>query len=214
MAKQHIYAYMRKSTNKESQRLDRQEQTLKQYAEENGFQIDEWFSDVITGATNAASRPNYSKMKDRLREADTVLITDIDRLGRDADNVIMEMKELRAMGVRVVALDVPYLNDWGNVHDDSMYKMIIDIVITLKAHMAQQEKEKIQSRIKQGLAATKEKGTRLGRPPLEVPKEFVREYERFKEGAYGKITATQFARLMGMGRSTLYKYIDKLEMSA
>jgi DNA invertase Pin-like site-specific DNA recombinase len=150
-------------------------------------------------------------MRENMREGDTLLISDVDRLGRNADDVIVQMKVLNALGVRVVALDVPYLNDWQTVNDDSMYKMIIDIVVTLKAHMAQQEKEKTQSRILQGLEATRQKGTRLGRPVADIPKEFVKEYQKYKGGQYGKISATQFATMVGVGRSTYYKYIDKLE---
>lgn len=207
---QRIYSYMRKSTNKAIQTTDRQEVTIRRYADENGFSIDEWHTDVISGATNADSRPAYSKMKDKLRPFDVVLITDIDRLGRSAENTIMEIKTLNAMGVRVVALDVPYLNDWNNVYNDSMYRMIIDIVITLKAHIAEQEKEKIRSRVLQGLEATRQKGTKLGRPTKEVPQNFIKEYNKFKNGVYGRITTTQFSKMMNISRSLYYKYIGKL----
>ncbi|MCC8015785.1 MAG: recombinase family protein [Eubacterium sp.] len=205
------YAYMRISTTKTTQKTDRQESTLKQYAIDNGFAIDEWYSDTITGATKAQNRPQYAQMKNTMREGDTLLVSDIDRLGRNADDVILEMKDLNARGIRVVALDVPYLNDWQKISDDSMYKMIVDIVVTLKAHMAQQEKEKIQARIMQGLNATREKGTKLGRPTADVPNGFEREYKRYKHGEYGKISATQFAKMMGIGRSTYYKYVDKID---
>ena len=205
-----IYAYMRISTTKATQKVDRQEATLKDYATDNGFIIDAWYSDIITGATKAANRPEYARMKETMRKGDTLLICDVDRLGRDADNVIMEMKTLRAGGIRVVALDVPYLNVWHNVTNDSMYQMIIDIVITLKAHMAQQEKEKIQSRILQGLEATKRKGTKLGRPSTGVPTAFTKEYQKYKAGKYGKVSAIQFAKMVGVGRSTYYKYVNLL----
>ena len=69
------------------------------------------------------------------------------RLGRNADDVIVEIKDLQSKGVRVVALDVPFPNDWEWMDDDSLSKMIIDIFVTLKAHMAQQEKEKIHDRV-------------------------------------------------------------------
>ncbi len=69
------------------------------------------------------------------------------RLGRNADDVIVGIKDLQSKGVRVVALDVPFPNDWEWMDDDSLSKMIIDIFVTLKAHMAQQEKEKIHDRV-------------------------------------------------------------------
>ncbi|MDL2254284.1 recombinase family protein [Ruminococcaceae bacterium OttesenSCG-928-I18] len=206
-----IYAYMRISTTKATQKVDRQEATLKEYAAANSFAIDAWYSDAITGATKAINRPEYARMKESMRKGDTLLICDIDRLGRNADDVIMEMKMLRADGIRVVALDVPYLNDWHNVNDDSMYQMIIDIVITLKAHMAQQEKEKIQSRISQGLDAARKKGKKLGRPATGVPAEFAKEYQKYRAGKYGKVSAVQFAKMVGIGRSTYYKYVNLLE---
>lgn len=52
--------------------------------------------------------------------------------------------------------------------------MIADIFITLKAHMAQQEREKTVARINQGLEVAKAEGKRLGRPKAELPQEFVK----------------------------------------
>ena len=86
-------------------------------------------------------------MKKQPRNGDALIISDVDRLGRNADDVIVEIKDLQSKGVRVVALDVPFPNDWEWMDDDSLSKMIIDIFVTLKAHMAQQEKEKIHDRV-------------------------------------------------------------------
>ena len=153
-----IFAYMRISTN--HQKTDRQKQTIIEYAVKNGFCIDEFVSDIITGGTKADNRPNYHNMKGHFRNGDSLLISDVDRLGRNADDVIMEIKDLQSKGIRVVALDVPFLNDWEKMNDDSLSKMIIDIFVTLKAHIAQQEKEKIHSRVMQGLEAAKKNGLR------------------------------------------------------
>ncbi len=146
-----IFAYMRISTNHKTQKVDRQKQTIIEYSIANGFKIDEFVSDVITGGTKADNRLNYHNMKKQFRNGDTLVISDIDRLGRNADDVIVEIKDLQSRGIRVVALDVPFLNDWEKMNDDSLSKMIIDIFVTLKAHIAQQEKEKIHDRVMQGL---------------------------------------------------------------
>ena len=50
------------------------------------------------------------------------------RLGRNADDVIVGIKDLQSKGVRVVALDVPFPNDWEWMDDDSLSKMIINAV--------------------------------------------------------------------------------------
>lgn len=211
MAENIIVAYMRISTTKATQKTDRQRLALEEYAQNNNFTIDKWYTDIITGGTKAENRPHYNELKSQLRKGDTLLICDIDRLGRNADDVIRELKELKAEGIRVVALDVPHMNDWVKATDNSIYDMIIDIVITLKAHMAQQEKEKTISRINQGLDVARAKGVKLGRPESEIPKEFIKEYKKFKNGEYGKISATQFAKLQGIARSTLYKYINQID---
>lgn len=206
-----IFGYMRISTQKEKQTTDRQKLTLEKYALENNFVIDEIVEERISGNVKADDRPAYNALKAKLRKGDIVIITDIDRLGRNADDVILEFKQLKAEGIRVIALDTPYLNEWDKIQDSSLYNMIADIFITLKAHMAQQEREKTVARINQGLEVAKAKGKQLGRPKVELPGNFVKEYEKFKKGDYGKMSAQGFAKMMGIGRSTLYKYIKILE---
>ncbi|HEY8890709.1 MAG TPA: recombinase family protein [Clostridium sp.] len=203
-----IYGYMRISTQKEKQTTDRQRITLVSYAKENDFKFDEIVEERVSGTVKADHREVFKDLKTKtLRKDDILIITDLDRLGRDADDVIAELKDLKFKGIRVIALDIPYMNEFKKAQDSSIYNMVVDIVITLKAHMAQQEREKTVSRINQGLAVARAKGTKLGRPQVELPKDFIKEYERLKDGKYGDMTATGFAKMIGIGRATLYKYI-------
>lgn len=206
-----IFAYMRISTNKKTQKVDRQQQAIIEYSIRNNFKVDDFVADVITGGTKADNRPNYHNMKKQFRSGDTLIISDVDRLGRDADDVIVEIKELQSKGVRVVALDVPFLNDWEKMNDDSLSKMIIDIFVTLKAHIAQQEKEKIHDRVMQGLEVARKKGKKLGRPATGVPKDFIKEYNKLQSGEYGNISVVQFSKLQGIAVSTFYKYVGILK---
>ena len=206
-----ILGYMRISTQKEKQTTDRQRITLEQYATDNKFKFDEILEERISGTISANKRPIYNELKAKVRKDDILIITDVDRLGRNADDVIMEFKKLKSEGIRVIALDTPYLNEWEKVQDSSIYNMIADIFITLKAHMAQQEREKTVQRINQGLAVAKANGKALGRPNAELPKDFIKEYRKFKDGSYGAMSAMAFAKMLGIGRSTLYKYIKIIE---
>ena len=142
------FAYMRISTNKEKQKTDRQKITLKEYAKKNSFSFDEMVEEKISGKIKATDRPEYSKLKSILRSGDILIITDVDRLGRNADDVIMEFKSLKSKGIRVIPLDVPYMNEWNKIQDSSIYNMIADIFITIKSHIAQQEREKTVTRIR------------------------------------------------------------------
>ena len=206
-----IVGYMRISTQKESQKTDRQRVTLEQYAKENNFEFDELLEERISGKVKVEERKQYSRLKKDLKPGDTLIVTDIDRLGRDADDTIIELKDLKAKGVRVVALDVPYMNEWDKVNDDSIYDMIRDIVITLKAHMAQQEREKISARVKQGLEAAKKEGRVGGRPKVnadKLPKSFYKYYNQWKNKDIKKV---EFARLLDVSRPTLDLYIKTYE---
>ena len=47
----------------------------------------------------------------------------------------------------------------------------------------------------------------MGRPPVKISKDFRKEYTKFKNGEYGKMTARNFAKMLGISTVTLYKYI-------
>jgi DNA invertase Pin-like site-specific DNA recombinase len=203
-----IYGYMRISTQKGSQTTQRQRVLLEQYARDNDFTYDQILEERISGTVKADNRPVYSDLKEKtLRKDDILIVTDLDRLGRNADDTISELKDLKYKGIRVIALDIPYMNDFKNAANDSLYHMVTDILITLKAHIAQQEREKTVERITAGLEAARQRGQKLGRPAAILPDSFVKEYPKWKAGKYGDMSATAFAKMIGIGRSTLYKYI-------
>ena len=205
-----IYAYVRISTQKKSQKTDRQLYVLKEYAKANNFKFDEIVEERYTGVT--FKREKYLKLRnEKLIPGSILVITDVDRLGRSATETIAEFNFLKSKGVKVIPLDIPFLNEWGKANDDSMYNMISDIFITLKSHIAQQELELKKKRINEGLAVARKKGVKLGRPKAQVPTNFSREYRKYKNGEYGDMSMTNFAKMMGMARSTCYKYIDILE---
>ena len=101
-----IFSYMRISTQKEKQTTDRQRITLEQYAKENKFKFDEIIEERISGTIKAEHRPQFNILKQKLRENDILIITDIDRLGRNADDVIMEFKKLKLKMVRVAEIEM------------------------------------------------------------------------------------------------------------
>jgi DNA invertase Pin-like site-specific DNA recombinase len=202
-----IFAYTRISTKKDTQTHDRQKKTIKDYAKANNFTVDKWFEETITGKTITVEREEYGQLKKQLREGDILIVTDIDRLGRNANDTIAEIKALQAEGIKPIALDVPYMNEFQRMNDSSMANMIIDILVTLKAHIAQQELEKMVERINQGLAVAREKGTKLGRPILELPADFIRKYARFENGDFGKLSPLAFAKLHGISKSTFYRWV-------
>ncbi len=203
-----IFGYMRVS--KKIQKHDREEVALLEYAEKNNFKFDEIFKEKVSGASKIDEREEYSKLKNKARKGDIIVFTDVDRLGRNADDTILQLKELKTKGIRYVILDTPILNEWEKAQDNKLHDMVSDIFTTLKAHMAQQEREKLIERINQGLDAARKQGKKLGRPQKEgYPKNFEKHYKSWKSS---NITATDFAKLIGVkSRTTLYTYIKEYE---
>lgn len=209
-----VYGYARVSTKKEleKQNLDRQHFILKEYAEKNNFEIYEIVDEYMTGKT--LDRPKFDDLINKsLREEDVLIVTDLDRLGRNADDVIVMIKNLKKRGIKLCALDTPYLNDWSFVNNDgkesnSIYSMMIDILITLKAHMAEQERIKLSERTKQALASKKADWVTLGRPASHSKEQFLRIYNRVEQG---ELKVTEAAKLLNLSRNQFYvlkkKYI-------
>jgi len=201
-----IFAYCRISTNKETQKTDRQVLAIKEYANTNGFTIDEIVEEIKSGKD--LDRPKYQEIKGKLRKGDVIIVSDIDRLGRNAAQVITECQYYKEQGIKIVALDIPFLNDWDKINDDSIYQMIIDILITLKAHLAQQEREKLIVRINQGLDVARAKGKQLGRPQKVIDKEIIRVYKSVKSGELKKIEAS---KILGISRQHFDRLITQIE---
>lgn len=196
-----IFAYCRISTNKDTQKTDRQKLAIKEYSKRNYFTVDEYILETMSG--KELDRPEYNSLKARLRKGDILILSDVDRLGRNADQVIMEFKNLKSLGVKVIALDTPYLNQWEKIQEDSLYDMITDILIALKAHLAQQEREKLICRINQGLAVAKAKGKKLGRPKQDIDERVIKIYQRVQRKELTKIEA---AKILGISR----QHFDRL----
>lgn len=157
---------------------------------------------------NFADRPIYEAMKQTvLREGDLLYIDSIDRLGRNYEEVVAEWRYLtRDMGIDVVALDM------GEIFDSRKFKAQGDIgkllenqMLTLLAWVAEQERNKIKIRQREGIEIAKKKGVYKGRKPIEVDEvEFARLYT---DVLNGKRTNNSVMEELGLKRNTYYKAV-------
>lgn len=155
------------------------------------------------------NRNNYQELKKKLREGDTLIIKELDRLGRNKEMVKQELEYFKNNKIRVKILnipttlmDLPKENEW-------VFEMINNILVEVLAAIAEEERSKIRVRQAEGIAIAKAEGKYKGRPQAELPKDFERLYRQWKDN---RISATQFAKLLELkSRTTLYKYIRKYE---
>ena len=117
------------------------------------------------------NRPQYRKLVKKLREGDLLYILSIDRLGRNYEEIQMQWRKLtKEIGVDICVIDMPLLDTM--VCKDLMGTFISDLVLQILSFAAQNERENIRKRQKQGIEAAKAKGVHMGRPVKEVPDNF------------------------------------------
>lgn len=195
-----VYGYVRVSTKE--QNIDRQLEALKEYAKQQGLKYNTIFEDKATGKN--FDRPQYQAMKVILKAGDVLVIKELDRLGRNYEEIKKELAELQLKGVKVRILDLPMFN----TDDETLSSLLNNLVVELLSYIAQKEREKIQARVKEGLQQAKIKGIKLGRPERKLPKDFEKYYKKWNNK---EITAVEFAKLLGISRATLYRYIQFYE---
>jgi len=205
--KRHIFAYIRVSTKE--QHTDRQEQAIKEYSASEGIDVTETFTDKASGKD--FNREAYLAMKSKIRSGDLIIIKELDRLGRNMDMIKSEWQDLTKAGADIVVIDTPILNTSNKT--DLEKNLICNIVFELLSYMAEKERLKTRQRQAEGIAALKARneGKGIGRPKADIPEGFLKEYRDYKAGKYGDMTAVKFAKMIGIGRSTLYKYVKQLE---
>ncbi|MDP9885482.1 DNA invertase Pin-like site-specific DNA recombinase [Sinomonas atrocyanea] len=152
----------------------------------------------VSGKT--ASRPGLDACLAALRHGDTLVIAKLDRLGRSLGNLIGLFEELGARGVGVRVLDNPMLSTDGNA---AQAKLMLGIFGAL----AEYERSLIVERTNVGLAAARARGRNGGRPRVVADDPRV---VRAKElHAAGHLTPTEIAKTLGVGVSTLYRWLAK-----
>ena len=176
------FGYARVSTSQQS--LDVQVKSL----EEAGVRSDRIFTDKVSGSH--MDREGLKLLRVKVEEGDLILVKKLDRLGRDTADMIQLIKEFDEMGVAIRFLDD------GISTEGTMGKM----VVTILSAVAQAERQRILERTNEGRLEAKAKGIKFGR------KRSI-DRARVKELHEAGVGATDIAKKMGIGRSTVYKLL-------
>ena len=153
-------------------------------------------------------REQYQLLLKQLKSGDELYIKSIDRLGRDYDEIQEQWRFLtKKMNVDIIVLDFLLL-DTRNQVNGITGKFIADLVLQILSYVAQVERENTKQRQAEGIRIAKEKGIRLGRPPISIPKEFEEIYQLWKEN---KISKREGARRLHTNHNTFSNWIKKYE---
>ena len=178
-----LFGYARVSTSQQS--LDVQVNAL----QGAGVKAHRIFTDKSTGTT--AHREGLHLLQMKVEEGDMILVTKLDRLGRDTADMIQLIKQFDAMGVAVRFLDD------GISTEGTMGKM----VVTILSAVAQAECQRILERTNEGRLEAKAKGVTFGRKRT-VNRQHVLMLKSQNLGA------SAIAKQLHIGRSTVYKILS------
>lgn len=146
-----IFAYCRVSTT--GQTTENQIQEIK--AAGFSVQPQRAIEETISGSTSSSERVGFNKLLERMETGDVLVVTKLDRLGRNAIDVQSTVEMLEGRGIRVHCLAL------GGVDLTSAAgKMTMGVL----AAVAQFERDLLIERTQAGLQRTKAAGTKLGRP--------------------------------------------------
>lgn len=145
------FAYCRVST------ADQTTTNQVQEIQTTGFQVEHQriITEIISGSVAASERPGFKRLMDRLERGDVLVVTKLDRLGRNAMDVRSTVEALSAQGIRVHCMAL------GGVDLTSPAgKMTMGII----AAVAEFERDLLIERTQSGLARARFEGKALGRP--------------------------------------------------
>lgn len=155
-----IYSYCRVSTDE--QKIDRQVNAINEYCQKNNVVVDKKFEDKLSGKD--FKRDEYLEMRDLVQKDDTIIIKELDRFGRNMDEIKKEWQHYMDLGVRVIVIDMPLISIEPNSERTLEQKFISNLVFEVLCYAAQKERDKIVERTKEGIENARRKGKKIGAP--------------------------------------------------
>ena len=179
------------------QHLDRQLAALKD--------VDKLFTDKLSGANT--NRPELQKMLAYIREGDIVLVTELDRLGRNNQDLTKIMNTIQNKSATLDVLNLPSMT---GIADPNLRQLMTNLIIELYKYQAESERKRIIERQQQGIALAKQQGKYHGRKPQYV-KDDPRLQHAFKLYQAG-MSDVDVARNTGIKRTTFIRYRKKFNI--
>lgn len=214
------FAYHRTST--EDQHLDRGLKEINEFIANNNIElVGEIYTDQCTGKN--FDRPQYKDLMKAMYLASQInrdekislIVTELDRLGRNKQLTLKEIRKMQDNGIRLMVLEIPTtLTELPK--DNSIAIMIMETInnmlIEMYASFAQAELEKKEKRQREGIAAKKARGEweDYGRPRVLNFDKFCKEYKRVLNG---DIKPVECMKLLGITKPTYYRYRKEYEES-
>lgn len=197
-----VYGYCRCSTNDTKQDIERQVRELK----EMGATKDTIYKEYVSGMKQ--DKTELNKLLKAISDGDTLAVTEISRITRSTKQLCDIIDIVKAKHIK---LDIKnsITIDCTNGELDPMTKAFLQMA----GVFSELEHDMICNRVKSGVANARAKGKQIGRKPItleQVPDIVKEKYDLYRNGQLNKI---EYAKVCGISRPTLDKYINLMTES-
>ena len=196
-----IYGYIRVSTDQQS--TSNQKFEINRFATSHNIQIDRWVEETIS-SRKPLNKRKLGTLLAELKDGDILISTEISRLGRSLLEVMGILQHCLAQNCQIWTLKENY-----KLGSDIASK-VLAFAFGLSAEI---ERQLISDRTKMSLDKLKSQGKHLGRPfgakskSLKLSKNTKKVKDLMAKG----LPKAQIARLLGVDKLTLYRFLKKLE---
>lgn len=184
--------YIRVSTKE--QRLERQIENLPD--------VVKIFSDKSSGKNN--QRKGLKELLDFIREGDIVVVSELDRLGRNNKELTEVMSFIQSKGATIEVLNLPMIT---GIEDDNLRRLLSNLILEIYKYQAEAERKRLLERQREGIEIAKRQGKYKGRKRLYSSSnpQLLHAFELFQSGFSDK----DVEKLVGINARTFRRYRER-----
>lgn len=163
------------------------------------------FQEAVSGASK--ERSQLQDLLQYIREGDIVAVTELERLGRNNQELTEIITAIQARGATLEVLNLPTLR---GIEDDNLRRLLNNLILELYKYQAQAERERIKERQRQGIVLAKAQGKYQGRKALytENDERLQHAFDLYLQG----YTDRDVSKLTGIPERTFRRYREKYQI--
>lgn len=163
------------------------------------------FQEAVSGASK--ERYQLQALLQYIREGDIVAVTELERLGRNNQELTEIITAIQARGATLEVLNLPTLR---GIEDDNLRRLLNNLILELYKYQAQAERERIKERQRQGIEIAKVQGKYQGRKALytENDERLQHAFDLYLQG----YTDRDVSKLTGISERTFRRYREKYQI--
>lgn len=216
--KETYFSYSRISTDEDHQKFNRQEKALAKYAEDHKIKYFREFKDEKTGAT--FDRPEFKELDSHLQKGDTVVMKDLSRFTREAENGYAKYMEWLSRGVNIVFIDNPTISsdyihqltktaESQDLVSKTAMECFIKLLLIVELDRAEKQRKYISKAIKDGISASAKKQGRKEGSLDKMTDSLKNDIEIYLEDR--TVLQVDLMKKHDISRNTLKKYAEYIK---